>query len=197
MLLSLLTLFNPANNMAPALLSGLLFAFYPATYESSQLPEQPTAEQLVQAQHTIANAPACKATFTPLTDSSITLDDFGLSHLSNMSPVHFVNVWATWCAPCRAELPILVELGETIPASIDMLNLGDSPDIISKFAEQIDAPYELIGTPAPENILQTVNAQGLPYNAVFYGNQLIGTRNQAIHDGEQLGTCLVALHEVE
>lgn len=183
---------------AAKLLGIVLFGAYPtpAIDESAYIePKQIPAEQVAQAQNLIQSAPSCKATFTSVTDSTVTLEDFGLIHLSGMPPLHFVNIWATWCAPCRAELPILLELAETAPASIDMLNLGDNPEIVQNFATQIGAPFEQISQPAPENILQTVGAQGLPYNALFLGENLIGVRNQAIHDAEQFVACLTVLNE--
>ena len=192
-----LTLFsNAGTGVAAKFIGGLIFSLYlpsAIVVDEPSLLTQPTEEQVELARHVVQTDPTCQSTFTPVINSSITLQDFGLMHLSDMPPVHFVNIWATWCGPCRAELPILVRLSETSPASIELLNLGDSPEAIAKFSDEIGASYAMIGEQAHEDILQVINAQGLPYNAVFYGEQMLGLRNQAIHDEAQLSACLFAI----
>lgn len=59
-----------------------------------------------------------------------------------------VNFWATWCAPCRIEIPDLVEmqteLGDRgvrfVGISVDL----DSDDVILDFAEQAGITYPII-----------------------------------------------------
>ncbi len=55
-----------------------------------------------------------------------------------------VNLWATWCAPCRTEMPQLVELSEKYKArgvAIIGISIDDSPEEIRAFAKQFDVPY--------------------------------------------------------
>lgn len=47
-----------------------------------------------------AGGPAPKATFTGADGRDVTLADFAGRPL-------LVNIWATWCAPCKAEMPTL------------------------------------------------------------------------------------------
>src|SRR5262245_11444304 len=48
-----------------------------------------------------------------------------------------INVWATWCAPCKLEIPWFVEFAEKYKdknLAIIGISFDDSPEQISKFA---------------------------------------------------------------
>ena len=58
-----------------------------------------------------------------------------------------VNFWATWCAPCRAELPEVEKLAKAHPQCLEVLGIsegGDSPDALAEFAMQHSLTYPLL-----------------------------------------------------
>jgi len=59
-------------------------------------------------------------------DIELTRLDGGTDHLSDWrGKIVILNVWATWCAPCRAEMPALQALSENLnPASYVVLGLS-------------------------------------------------------------------------
>lgn len=59
-----------------------------------------------------------------------------------------INFWATWCAPCLAEIPIFSELHQS-RKNKDLIVLGiavdyDDPKVVFQFAEKQNMSYPLI-----------------------------------------------------
>jgi len=57
--------------------------------------------------------------------------------------VRLIDFWATWCAPCREEIPMFKELYETYgPQGFTILAISDeSADAVRKFVDSHDIPY--------------------------------------------------------
>ena len=67
------------------------------------------------------------------------------SSLDLTSPeIKLVNFWASWCAPCRAEHPILKKIAElNIP--VIGINYKDTPETALAFLEELGDPYVKVG----------------------------------------------------
>jgi thiol-disulfide isomerase/thioredoxin len=83
------------------------------------------------------------------------LPDFALSNLQGQStPVStwagrplVLNFWATWCAPCRREIPLLKILAAEWASQDDVAVLGIAVDHrkeVAQFAEQFKIGYPLL-----------------------------------------------------
>jgi thiol-disulfide isomerase/thioredoxin len=60
--------------------------------------------------------------------------------------VMVLNFWATWCGPCRAEVPDLVELQEKYKDQLQVIGLvvdDDDQDAIKKFAAKFGVNYPI------------------------------------------------------
>jgi cytochrome c biogenesis protein CcmG/thiol:disulfide interchange protein DsbE len=76
------------------------------------------------------------------------LPDFDLPGLDSnefAGKVTLVNVWASWCAPCREEHPVLMALAEDRRFQIAGLNYKDRSENARRFLGDLGNPYDAIG----------------------------------------------------
>lgn len=56
-----------------------------------------------------------------------------------------INLWASWCPPCRREMPVLSDVQqERDDVTILLVNQGEDPTTIQAFLNELDAPLEHI-----------------------------------------------------
>ena len=91
-----------------------------------------------------------------------------------------VNMWASWCGPCRAELPFLQR--EAVQRGADVaffgVNQDDSHDNATALAKQFPMPYPSVEDPHSE-LAGRFKTKGLPVT-VFYDKR---GRLVTIHQG--------------
>lgn len=81
--------------------------------------------------------------------------------------VLLLNLWATWCGPCRAEMPALVRMQERHGDQLEIigLNTDDEPvDQINEFAKKLNLNYHLAWaeTSLQSNLLKISKYPGIP-----------------------------------
>ena len=59
--------------------------------------------------------------------------------------VTVVNVFASWCIPCRDEHPVLEQLKAETGIPLYGINQKDAADNATKFLAELDNPYDAIG----------------------------------------------------
>ena len=68
----------------------------------------------------------------------------GLKSDDLKSGLSLVNVWASWCPPCRVEHPFLMELAEK-GVTIYGINYWDKPADALRFLRNLGDPYKRVG----------------------------------------------------
>src|SRR6059058_1084528 len=79
-----------------------------------------------------------------------TLDGKPLSVGDYKNKVILLNFWATWCGPCRAEIPDLVELQNRYKDQLQVIGLvvdDEDQDAIKKFVDEYKINYPVVIAP--------------------------------------------------
>ncbi|CAN5644130.1 hypothetical protein BH24ACI3_BH24ACI3_08220 [soil metagenome] len=91
--------------------------------------------------------------------------------------VLLLNMWATWCGPCRAEMPALVKMqDEHRDKGFEIIGLntddGDTREMIEKFAKEMNLNYTLVwaSTDMQDALLHTSKFDGIPQSFVVDRN---------------------------
>lgn len=91
----------------------------------------------------------------------------GLSSADLQGQVSLVNVWASWCVPCRTENPLLVELAEAGTVPIYGINYKDDPEEALAFLEELGDPFTRIGADRSGRAAIDWGVYGLPETFVI------------------------------
>ena len=90
------------------------------------------------------------------------VDGREISPASLRGKVVIVNFWATWCGPCRAEIPDLVALQEKYKDTLQVIGISEDEagvDVVKRFAAEhrINYPVAMM-TPEIEKLFPGISA---------------------------------------
>lgn len=91
--------------------------------------------------------------------------------------VWLLNVWASWCAPCRQELPVLAELSQRDRVPIYGLNYKDQPDKARALLRVAGNPYRASAVDAEGRVGMDFGIQGVPETFVIDGQGRVRFRH--------------------
>jgi cytochrome c biogenesis protein CcmG, thiol:disulfide interchange protein DsbE len=129
---------KPARRNWLALLPLLLFAALAGIFLT----------QLMSGRDTQTIPSALIGSPAPVTDLPPVQGLTGMAGITNagfQGKVTLLNIFASWCGPCREEHPVLMELAKDQRFQLVGLNYKDKPQNASSFLAELGNPYAKVG----------------------------------------------------
>jgi cytochrome c biogenesis protein CcmG, thiol:disulfide interchange protein DsbE len=103
--------------------------------------------------------------------------NIGLPGLSSVDlkrgKVTLVNVWASWCIPCRDEQPVLLALARRGDLVLVGINNKDEPANAKAFLDSMGNPFSAIGSDLAGRTTIDFGSYGVPESFLIDGNGII------------------------
>ena len=86
---------------------------------------------------------------------------------------YIVNIWASWCLPCRTEHPLLMKLSKNQSIKLVGLNYKDNLNNAKKFINEFGNPYSQIIIDNDGTLSVEFGAYGVPETFIIDKNKRI------------------------
>ena len=95
------------------------------------------------------------------------------SDIFEFDKTYLLNIWSSWCVPCRNEHPLLVNLKEEGKINIIGMNYKDNRKNAEKFLQELGNPYKEIFVDLDGTIAIEWGAYGVPESFFIKNNKII------------------------
>ena len=86
---------------------------------------------------------------------------------------YIVNIWASWCVPCKKEHPFLIKLSKIKSVKLIGLNYRDNLNNAKNFIKEFGNPYSLILIDNNGTLAIEFGAYGVPETFLINKNKII------------------------
>lgn len=87
--------------------------------------------------------------------------------------VTVINVFASWCIPCRDEHPLLVDLKKETGIRLYGINQSDAPENARAFLAELGNPYDAVGADRDRRVSIDWGVYGVPETFVVDADGVI------------------------
>ena len=112
-------------------------------------------------------------------------NDIASKDIFHENNYYIVNIWASWCVPCRKEHPLLMKLSKNQSVKLIGLNYRDNLNNAKKFINELGNPYTQILIDNDGTLGVEFGAYGVPETFLIDKNKkiikkFVGPINQEI-----------------
>ena len=86
---------------------------------------------------------------------------------------YLMNIWASWCIPCRDEHLYLMNLSNQKIIEVIGLNYKDNKSNAKKFLEELNNPYKIIISDEDGTIAIEWGAYGVPETFLIHNKRIV------------------------
>ena len=91
----------------------------------------------------------------------------------DLNKYYLLNIWSSWCVPCRQEHPLLIDLAKNKNVKVFGINYKDNKDKAEKFLKELGNPYEKIIFDKNGTVAIEWGAYGVPESFLIYNGKII------------------------
>ncbi len=121
--------------------------------------------------------------------------ELGLASENLVGEISLVNVFASWCAACRVEHPLLMGLAENKTVAIHGLDYKDRPVDAAQWLNSMGDPYTRTGADLDGRVAIDFGVYGVPETFVVGADGIIAYKHIGALTPEALNTTIMPLVE--
>ena len=91
----------------------------------------------------------------------------------DLNKYYLLNIWSSWCVPCRQEHPLLIDLSKNTSVRVFGINYKDNKEKAEKFLKELGNPYEKIIFDKNGIVAIEWGAYGVPESFLIYNGKII------------------------
>jgi cytochrome c biogenesis protein CcmG/thiol:disulfide interchange protein DsbE len=141
--------------IAFAVMTALIMIAIPFTGRPTVIELTGQSGDIVERGPVSVKSPAPIFSLPDLSGAMVNLDDY-------LGKNVILNFWATWCIPCKEEMPVLQAYGLEHPDAVVVLGIavGDSEDSARIFTDEVKVGYPIL--------IDETGVVGLTYHVIGY-----------------------------
>ena len=94
-------------------------------------------------------------------------------NIFNSDQIYLLNIWSSWCVPCRQEHKLLTILSEENKINLIGINYKDNKKNAQNFLNELGNPYDKIFVDLKGTISIELGAYGVPESYLILNNKVI------------------------
>lgn len=117
----------------------------------------------------------------------VALDGSSTSSLADIEGPAVVNLWATWCAPCRREIPDFEAVHQARGDEVTFVgvNIGEDPDDAASFLADVGATYQQ-WLDSEGMVVTELRTTAMPVTLVLDADGRVSTKHLGPMDADDL-----------